>query len=187
MLDKLMLEKLIEKELKGLPVFGLSQVERVKKNSVKIKEGLKHEKEVLELSVMLHNAGAKQCLQFTQDFIQYSVALAKKFLSRANYPSKKMDSIIHCIQEAHLNGQPKTIEAKILHDAVLLDEISAIGILKDSISFYSQKKSLQNFRESLRAKSYHLKNAFYTEKGKESAREGIAFYNAFVERLEREL
>lgn len=187
MFDKLMLEKLVEKELEGLQFLGLAQIRRVRKNSEEIKKGLHFNEEILELSVMLHNIGAKQWLQFNQDLAQTSLAMAKIFLRKINFSLKEIPLIEHCIQEIGLNGKPKTTEARILHDSVMLDEIGAIGVLKDSFVFSRQKKSVDEIKQFLRAKSFHLKNAFFTEKGEELSREGIEFYVSFVELLEKEL
>jgi len=187
MFDTKTLEHLVNAELREAALFGLSHIERAKKNFDSIKEELKFDEEVASLSLMLHCVGARQWIQFNQDLTATSVNLTKRFLTQANYPSKNFDQIIHCVQESGLSGKPKTIEAMLVHDANMLDEIGAIGILKDSVLFVKQRKTQEQFLDCLRAKSFHLNETFFTEKGRELSEEGIEYYVSFVKILQKEL
>jgi uncharacterized protein len=185
--EKKFLENLVKKELKGIPLFGLSQINRVKNFVLQISHGKEFDFEIVELAVMLHNIGAKQFLQFNQDLIKTSKNMAKNFLKKLDYKDKRIESVLHCIEEMHLKGHPKTFEAKIIHDAVQLDYIGAIGFTKDSIVFWIQRKSLQEFFEFIKFKSIFLKETFFTEKGRELSIKGIRIYKEFVEDFEKNL
>jgi HD superfamily phosphodiesterase len=185
--DFILLQKKIEKELKGVPLLGLSQINRVQKNSELISVNEKFEKEILNASILLHNIGAKHAVEFHQDLNQVSLNLAKKFLSSCDFSPKEIQKILHCIQESSFRGNPKTIEAKILHDSVLLDEIGVIGIVKDSFIFLKQKNPAHKLTDSLKSKVSLIKSSFTTVKGKELALKRVKEFEENVQKLEEEL
>ena len=177
----------MEKELKGISLVGLSQINRVQKNIEKISKKKECDEMVLNAALMLHNVGVKRHLEFHQNLMHSNLNLSKSFLKNNFFPMEKIDLVLHCIQEAHLRGKPKSIEAKLLHDAVLLDEIGTIGIVKDSFVLLKQKNSAKQLLEFLNAKNVLLKETFFTVKGKSLARERIAEFEKNVKGLEKEL
>lgn len=185
MFDRNEFKRLVENEIKN-DFFVSGHINRCFNNLDLIKE-MDFDEEIVYAGILLHSIGFPMSLKFNQDLIQTSLNLAKKFLSRTNFPKEKIDSVFHCIQESHLKGDPKTTEAILVHDLNLLDEISSIGILKDSVLFNLRKISLQKFLEEQKTKSILLKQAFFSDKAKNLAEQKLLLFNSFVLNLEKEL
>lgn len=185
------LRQLVEKELKGINFFGLEHVERVKFYSTKVIELLNEterkeiDSEVFEAALLLHDTGIPFWFLYKKPHVDFSMAKAKTFLERADFPLALRDKVLHCVQEHSWNGKPKTIEAMLLHDANLLDNIGALGALKDSIrcqlNCFNAFQSMNYFS----VKASHLDEAFSLEQAKKIALDDIKFYKAFSENLEK--
>ena len=163
MLNEIVLKKFVEKQLVGIPLIGLSQINRLQSLSEKISSELEFDAMVLNTSIMLHNIGVRQWMDFNNNVVLGSVAISKRFLSDNFFPHKKISGVVHCIEQCHLKGIPLSIEAKILHDAFLLDEMGAIGVLKDSFVFVKQKKPFSSWISSAKQKLSLVKNGFSLE------------------------
>ncbi len=178
-------KRLVEKELKT-DFFTPGHINRCFENLEEIKKSF-FDEEIVFAGLFLHSAGFPMSLKFNQDLVSTSMNLAKKILNEAGFPAEKREKVFHCIQEAGIKGQPKTIEAILVHDANLLDEISAVGLIKEVSLFNSRKILLRKFLEEQKAKSFLLKEAFFSEKAKILAEEKISLFNSFVKSLEKDL
>ncbi|MFH1663687.1 MAG: hypothetical protein ABH986_02675 [archaeon] len=185
MFDRNELKRLTENQAKK-DFFSAGHINRCFDCLELIKEN-SFDEETVFAGILLHSIGFSQSVKFNQDLIQTSLNLAKKFLVASGFPKEKTDFVLHCIQEAGLKGQPKTIEAILVHEVNLLDEISAVGIVKDSVLFYLKKISLKSFLEEEKTKAFLLKTAFFTEKAKILAEKRMVLLDSFVESLETEL
>lgn len=179
------IESFALKKLKVLPMFGLEHLKKVRENAGLISAGTEFDSEVLEASILLHDLGVQDWMRFRQDHVQTSIALAKKFLGSIDFPKPKTEAVLHCIQEHSFDGKPRTIEAKILHDADLLDNIGAIGILHECYALGLEKTHFREALSYLKKISLTLPSAFFTEKGKTLSREKLSFFQDFVEQLEK--
>ncbi len=178
------LKRLVEKEARDF--FTLNHINRCFKNLELIKEK-EFDEEIVSAGILLHCSGFYQSLKFNQNLIQTSLNLAKKFLTASNFPKEKTDAVLYCVSESGLKGKPKTIEAVLVHDTNLLDELTPAGLIKNSVLFYVNKISLNKFLEQQKTKSFLLKEAFFSFKAKKLAEQKIVFFDSFVEELEKQL
>ncbi len=74
-----------------------------------------------------------------------------------------------------------------MHDVNLLDEISAAGIIKDSVLFGLRKITLKNFLEQQKTKLFLSKKAFFSDKAKKMSEQKLVLLESFVDSLEEEL
>jgi len=185
MFDRKEFKRLVEKELKT-DFFTPGHINRCFENLEKIKDSF-FDEELVFAGIFLHSAGFPMSLKFNQDLVSTSMNLAKKILNESNFPKEKTEAVFHCIQEAGLKGQPKTIEAILVRDVNLLDEISAVGLIKEISVFSSRKISLRKFLEEQKSNSFLLKEAFLTDKAKTLSEEKISLFNSFIESLEKDL
>jgi HD superfamily phosphodiesterase len=185
--NNLVLKKFVEKQLSGIPLIGLSQINRVSSFCEEIKLGLDFNEQVLFASLMLHNVGVKFFIGSNADVSVSSVSLSKRFLFDNFFPANLIQGVLHSIQECKVGGVPSTIEAKILHDSFLLDEIGAIGVLKDSFVFVSKKKSFSNWVSSSQSKLSIIRNNFFLDKARELSVSRAEFFENYFKALELEL
>ncbi|PJA21145.1 MAG: hypothetical protein COX63_00380 [Candidatus Diapherotrites archaeon CG_4_10_14_0_2_um_filter_31_5] len=184
MFNKNELKRLVEKESKDF--YTLNHINRCFNYLELIKEK-EFDEEIVDAGILLHFIGFSQSTKFNQDLIQTSLNLAKKFLSQAGFPAEKQGSVLYCIEESGLKGKPKSIESILVHDVNLLDEISSIGLVKESVLFNQKKISLKQFLGELKTKSILFNQAFFSVKAKKEAEKGISLFVSFVESLENNL
>ena len=185
MFNRIELKRLVEKEIKG-NFFVSKHINNCFTNLDLISEN-SFDEEIVFAGILLHAVGFPSTLKFNQDLILTSLNLAKNFLKQSFFPENKIDAVLHCIQESSLKGKPKTIEAILVHDLNLLDEISSIGLMKEVVLFNSRKILLKKFLEEQKTKSFLLNEAFFSDKAKTLAKPKISFFSSFVENLEKEL
>ena len=181
------LEEFAKNRLKGIPLLGFACTLRVKHNAEIVSKGMDFDENILHAAIYLHNLGMEQALKYNQDAIATSIALAKKFMLNNNFTQLEIDRILHCISEAHLNGKPKTAEAKILHDAKMLDECGASGILNDCYALAQHKKPSPQIVSHFHAKASLLRSAFFTKAGKELSEARIGLYEEFAKSIGKDL
>ncbi|MDO8537854.1 MAG: hypothetical protein Q7S21_03120 [archaeon] len=180
------MKKFVEKQLIGIPLIGLSQINRVKALSEEIAKDLEFDELILDTSIMLHNIGIKQWMEFNNNQIITSVNVSKRFLSDNFFPGKKIPEVLHAIEQCHVKGIPMTLEAKILHDSFLLDEIGAIGVLKDCFVFVKEKKPFNQWISSAKSNLGMIRNSFNLDSSKELSISRIEFYENYYNTLEKE-
>ena len=176
----------MEKQLIGIPLIGLSQINRVKELSLQVSKELEFDSLILDTAIMLHNIGTKQWMDFNNNPIITSVNVSKRFLSDNFFPGKKIPQVLHSIEQCHVKGIPMSLEAKILHDSFLLDEIGAIGILKDCFVFSKEKKPFNQWISSAKSNLSLIRNSFSLDSAKQLSISRIEFYENYYNALEKE-
>lgn len=174
-------------KLKGVPLFGFPHIARVRRNAELISNGMKFNSELFEIALLLHDIGVADWIKYRNDHVKTGIALAKRFLLNNAFTSAEIDAVLHCISEHSIEGMPATAEAKILHDADLLDNIGATGIMHDSYAMGVEKWSKGKIIDYFTEVAGKLPDAFFTEKGKELAGERIVIYRDFARQLRAEL
>lgn len=177
--------------LREVPAFGINHAKRVLNNADEISKampkGLPVDKDVLQTAAILHNVGAKQSLSYAQDIRQTSLSLAKKFLGRGGYTKEQTEKILVAIKEQPYGGSPETAEAKVLHDAILLEYSGALGFIKDIYVLGLTKTPLPLAIKKIRSNREVLGQGFQTKKGRELGEERVKAYRKLSLELENEL
>ncbi len=153
----------------------------------------------------------------TIDHAQESAKMAETILKNFGLSHEKIEKIKHAILSHRFRGNnaPKTIEAKILFDADKIDSLGAIGIArafcyegeqggnifldvdiqeyiknnlkggKNNGKIIDRKKHAANIEFYIKLR--HLPNKMFTKKGKEIAKERLAFMESFFSILRDEI
>ena len=95
--------------------------------------------------------------------------------------------MLHSIEQCQVKGIPMSLEAKILHDSFLLDEIGAIGVLKDCFVFVKEKKPFNQWISSAKSNLSIIRNSFVLDSAKELSIPRIDFYEKYYAVLEKEM
>jgi len=138
-----------------------------------------------------------------QDHAEEGVVIARRVLKEINFPKDKIEKVCHAIY-VHRRSKdriPETIEAKILRDADYLDAMGATDIVRViSSSLQTQKykrpiyidKAFEPGDQVISAIHFmiyqvnsekHQPEKFYTERGRQIAKDRFAFLKEFVERF----
>lgn len=112
---------------------------------------------------------------------------AEQILHETGFPVEKISTVVSVIKSYTAGSKPEIIEAKMLHDANLLDSLGAIGMVRISISsIYNQDlKSMKDIKQIL--KDYRKKSDFLIfDKSKELAKKKLEFMDEAMKELDEE-
>jgi uncharacterized protein len=148
---------------------------------------------------------------------ELGAVMAGEFLRTTEFPIGKIHNVEKCIRvhRFRTNMKPESIEEKILFDADKLDSVGAIGVARsfgwvgkhgcrifyrpDDLEAYIiantsgkwngkiQDKHLHSAQIEFDIKLKHMSDLLYTEKAKKIAKERIAYFQSFMDRLKEEV
>lgn len=123
--------------------------------SLKLSRLFKADKEILELSALLHDYSAVYNYAFAQEHHIHSARMAEEILTKLKYPGEKTKHVASCIL-SHRGSRPmakKTIEAKILASADAMSHFTQLAdmmLLTYGIHKYETKEGAIWLRNKLK-------------------------------------
>jgi len=126
---------IIEREARPVDKYGHQP--RLYALTQAIGEGLTYDDDVVHASAWLHDIGVF-CGNRPDDLndlrrwdhVNYACDRAAVVLSQAEFPPEKIPAVLDAIRTHQPQDDPLTIEATILRDADILEQLGAIGILR---------------------------------------------------------
>jgi uncharacterized protein len=126
---------IIEREARPVDKYGHQP--RLYALTQAIGEGLTYDDDVVHASAWLHDIGVfvgnrPDDLNDLRrwDHVNYACDRAAVVLSQAEFPPEKIPAVLDAIRTHQPQDDPLTIEATILRDADILEQLGAIGILR---------------------------------------------------------
>lgn len=103
-----------------------------------IGHGLAYDDDIVYAAAWLHDLGVfignrpeeAQALT-TWDHVAYACARTPEILAATDFPREKIPAVVDAILTHQPHDNPQTIEATILRDADILEQLGAIGILRN--------------------------------------------------------
>jgi uncharacterized protein len=102
-----------------------------------IGRGLTYDDDVVHAAVWLHDLGVftghrpeDPALLAAWDNTAYAVERAPGILEELGFPREKVAAVLACIRTHQPSGEPDTLEATILRDADILEQLGAVGVLR---------------------------------------------------------
>jgi len=146
-----LLAELIQREARPVDKYGhqprLYSLTRV------IGEGFAYDDDIVYAAVWLHDIGVfvgnrpedpEQLRRW--DHVTYACNRATTILRETGFPPEKIPAVLDAIRTHQPNDDPQTIEAVILRDADILEQLGAIGILR-SVSKVGRDTRYARFSE----------------------------------------
>jgi len=103
----------------------------------KIGQGLEYDDDVIFAAAWMHDLGVflghrpKDLVELAQwDHVPYTIGRSRELLKEWNFPVEKLDGVADAIRSHQAKDEPLTIEATILRDADMLEQLGAIGIMR---------------------------------------------------------
>jgi uncharacterized protein len=100
-------------------------------------KGQRYDDDVVYAAAWLHDLGVftghrpEDPEQLSQwDNTAYAMREAPAILERANFPAAKIPAVVEAIRTHQPGQKPESIEAAILRDADMLEQLGAVGILR---------------------------------------------------------
>jgi uncharacterized protein len=160
--------------------------------------------EIVCTAVLLHDVARGQGDRMADDHAQAGAEFARQLLK--GQPPEKIEAVAHAVAAHRFRAGPipRTVEAKVLHDADKLDAVGAIGVARafaygghEGQRLWSEVppgywESQANRRAHTPVHEYHMKlvkikDRLLTESARRLAQERHDFMVAFFERLEQEV
>lgn len=119
--------------------------------------GFEYDRDVVLAAAWLHDLGVfignrpedpDQLAQW--DHVAYACEHAPSILRDAGFPESKIPAVLQVIGEHQPKDEPTTIEATILRDADILEQLGAIGILR-TVSKVGRDTRFPRFTDALAA------------------------------------
>jgi len=192
-------ERYVKEQMAKLGLHGLPHVKRVQRLCMWLSKRVKGvDLMVVDLAALLHDVG--KYVEKDNDELDHgkvSADMAEVFLKSVGFDEARLDAVCHAIR-VHTHGEPpRSVEAKILHDADVLDKMGAIGIatlfikaclidttIEDAVGFW-RSPSRDTF-VGLHA-LWVQKPHFYTRPAGNLAKRRNDLVYAFFKQLEQEL
>jgi uncharacterized protein len=99
--------------------------------------GLDYDRDVVCAAAWLHDLGVfignrpeDPAALSRWDHVAYACAHAPRILRGAGFPGHKIPAVLDCIRQHQPHDNPTSLEAAILRDADILEQLGAIGILR---------------------------------------------------------
>jgi putative nucleotidyltransferase with HDIG domain len=121
--------------LKSLPndyLVGYPHIERVRQNALTLQKRFGGDKEIIEVSALLHDIGR---IKDSVKHGKYGVEIAEEFLKKIGYSDDKIKKVtraiaVHGREDWDTAGKPETLEEKILYDADKMDLVCVKWLFK---------------------------------------------------------
>jgi HD superfamily phosphodiesterase len=200
--QKKSIESFVKKSLDPLNWMHVNGVRPIAQYIAK-KEGA--DKEIVDVSVLFHDITKTNLKTELYHHIE-GADIAKKFLKKLKLSKEFIDAVYHCVishstplryfkskaKKAHKSKnflpEPKTMEAKVLFDADMIQQISPYGITKGLfIQYITYKKP---FKEGFLSIKNTLMNdaakTLFTKTAKKLSKERLKYLKEFFKKLENE-
>jgi uncharacterized protein len=180
------MRKLIQQYAKDLTsgrlASGFDHSYRVYHFTREIGEGMEYDDEILHAACFLHD------VEMSVGHPKSSAEKAEAILHETGFTADKIPAVIDAILNHMPDGNPSSVEAKLLWDANLLDSLGVVGFARLSVGafIWHHFKTMQEVRDYVK-RELSFTERFNFPKSREIAKEKIAFTKAAVEQFAREI
>lgn len=158
-------------------------------------EGLSYDRDVVRAAAWLHDLGVfvghrpEDPAELARwDHVAYACQHAPEVLRRVGFPEAKIPAVLEVIRQHQPKDEPKTLEATILRDADILEQLGAIGILR-TVSKVGRDTRFSRFTEAvdvLRSNLTQLPGQIRLDSARRLAQSRIAALQTFLQAVDDE-
>lgn len=187
------LQDFIRREAKPVEKYGHQP--RLYALTRQIAEDLKYDDDVVYAATWLHDLGVfvghrpEDPVELARwDHVHYVCERAPQILSDAGFPAEKVPAVLAAIREHQPKDDPSSIEATILRDADILEQLGGIGILRTvcKVGRDTRFSTFTDAVEALRKSLQFLPGKIRLENTKRLAEPRIAALKSFLDAVEFE-
>ncbi|MGB6686755.1 MAG: HD domain-containing protein [Terracidiphilus sp.] len=177
------------------PVDKYGHMPRLYALAAKVGAGLEYDDDILFAAAWMHDLGvflghrpqtAEDLARW--DHVPYTVARARELLPGWGFPAEKLDAVAEVIQTHQPKDDPVRIEAIVLRDADILEQLGAVGLLRAvaKIGRDSRFPTFSSVLLVLRNAAGQLPGKLRLENARKLAGPRIELLQMFVLELEQE-
>ena len=184
---------LIEKE--ALPVDKFGHQPRLYALTQQIGEGLAYDDDIVYAAAWLHDLGVfvgnrpeDPVALATWDHVAYACNRVPQILTEAGFPKEKIPAVLDCIRQHQPHDNPQSLEATILRDADILEQLGAIGILRNvsKVGRDTRYARFTGIAPVLRKSLSNLPARLHIARARELAQPKIRLLASFLEAIDSE-
>ena len=140
-----------------------------------------------DLGVFIGHRPADPAALAQWDNVAYAIATVPGLLTRWGFAPHKIGAVQEAIAQHHPEARPTAIEAQLLHDADLLEQLGAIGLLR-SLSKVGRDTRYQTFADLLPVlEGYSRLDAeLLSDKARQLAEPRLALLRQFLQQAREE-
>jgi putative nucleotidyltransferase with HDIG domain len=178
------IEQYVSSKLDSLNWYHTQEVRKIAQKLAHLE---KADKDIVDVAVLFHDLGKIK----TGDLghAEVSAELARKFLEKENLERRFIEEVIYCIIAHELpwknqSNLVNTIEAKVVFDADMIQQLSEFGIIKHTLVY--QEIIKKDFREGMirsRDQLFKAYNLILSDNGRKLAEEGYKLVKEFYKEL----
>jgi uncharacterized protein len=122
------------------------------------------------------------------DHVNYACSRTPELLADTNFPPEKIPAVLAAMRAHQPHDDPQTIEATILRDADILEQLGAIGILRSvaKVGRDTRYASFSDVLPVLRKSLTELPPKLRLEPARRLAKTRIDLLDSFIKSVERE-
>jgi uncharacterized protein len=121
----------------ALPVDKFGHQPRLYALAVELGQGMEYDDDILFAAAWMHDLGVFQGHRpedpaelAAWDHIPYTIARTRELLEGWGFPAEKLEAVAEAIRTHQPQDEPRLVEAVLLRDADLLEQLGAIGALR---------------------------------------------------------
>ena len=160
-----------------------------------IGKGLPYDDDVVYAAVWLHDLGVfegnrpREAAALERwDHVAYAVARTRNLLADSDFPADKIERVVAAIEEHQPRDTPSTVEATIVRDADILEQLGAGTVLRTAAKLGSDTRfhRFADVRDALMRQLETLPPMLRLPRARALAEPRVAALQQFLESLERE-
>jgi uncharacterized protein len=163
--------------------------------ATEIGKGLPYDDDVLFAAVWMHDLGVflghrpEDPAQLSLwDHVPYTIRRSRELLTGWGFPAEKLDRVAEAIQHHQPKDEPTTMEATLLRDADILEQLGAVGLLRATVKVGRDTRypDFSSILPVLRYAVDHLAHQTRLTKSKEIAESRAEMLRSFLAAIEQE-
>ena len=187
------LQDFIRREAKPIEKYGHQP--RLYALTQQIGRDMQYDDDVVYAAAWLHDLGVfvghrpEDPVELARwDHVQYTCERAPQILSDAGFPAEKVPAVIAAIREHQPKDDPTSMEATILRDADILEQLGSVGILRTvcKVGRDTRFSTFTDAVEALRKSLQFLPEKIRLENTKRLAESRIAALKSFLDAVASE-
>ena len=159
------------------------------------KEEVAHDDDTLFAAAWMHDLGVfighrpeDPAALARWDHVPYTIARTRELLPAWGFPAEKIDAVAEAIRTHQPKDDPKIIEAILLRDADILEQLGAIGVMRAvaKIGRDSRYPTFSSVRAVLHTAVNQLPEKLYLISGREMAKPRVELLQRLLTALDEE-
>jgi uncharacterized protein len=177
------------------PVDKYGHMPRLYALAAKLGEDHEHDDDILFAAAWMHDLGvfighrpADTAELGRWNHVPYTVARTRELLPGWGFPIDKIDAVAEAIETHQAADSPVKIEAILLHDADILEQLGAIGLMRAAAKTGRDSRfpTFSSVVAALRRGAGHLPGKLYLNSSREMAKPRVELLLRVIAALEEE-